>query len=140
MEKVKTVGGYYVNEERTAIVSLYRELEVVDGKIPDSFIVSPNVDNEMLRISANGKRIEVVERPQPNAEEQAAFALERSRQGVRRRRNALIAQTDYLLMPDYPIAVDELAAVKAYRQALRDITLQPSFAETGEVEWPEKPE
>jgi hypothetical protein len=54
----KTIGGYYVNQDQTAIISMYREIEVVD--IPDNFIVSPNVNNEVLKISNDGERIEVV--------------------------------------------------------------------------------
>jgi len=57
---------------------------------------------------------------------------------IRARRDALISETDYLLMPDYPISEEALAAVKAYRQALRDITAQETFPAS--VMWPEKPE
>ena len=37
-------------------------------------------------------------------------------------------------MPDYPITAKSLEAVKKYRQALRDITVQKGFPFT--VEWP----
>jgi len=57
---------------------------------------------------------------------------------VRSKRDALISATDYLLMPDYPISEEALAAVKNYRQALRDITAQETFPAA--VIWPEKPE
>lgn len=57
---------------------------------------------------------------------------------VRSKRNSLLTATDYLLMPDYPISDTDREAVKAYRQALRDITLQDGFPR--EVIWPEKPE
>lgn len=56
---------------------------------------------------------------------------------VRERRDRLIAETDFLLMPDYPISPDDIAAVKAYRQALRDVPQQEGFPI--DVKWPESP-
>ena len=46
---------------------------------------------------------------------------------IRSKRNSLLAETDYLLMPDYPISADYLEKVKEYRQQLRDITKQDEF-------------
>ena len=56
---------------------------------------------------------------------------------VRRDRDKRISSTDYLLMTDYPISDADREAVKAYRQALRDITKQNGFPL--DVVWPEKP-
>ena len=56
---------------------------------------------------------------------------------IRDKRNALLSATDYLLQPDYPISDTDREAVKAYRQALRDITKQEGFPEN--VVWPDKP-
>lgn len=58
--------------------------------------------------------------------------------GIRKKRDALLAETDYLLMPDYPISIEELELVKSYRQTLRGILEQEGFPRS--VEWPEKPE
>ena len=68
--------------------------------------------------------------PPPTPEEKAMQ--------VRTERDGLITGTDYLLMPDYPISDDEREAVKAYRQALRDVTKQPGFPDV--INWPERPE
>lgn len=57
---------------------------------------------------------------------------------VRAQRDYLIGQTDYLLAADYPISAEDLASVKAYRQALRDVPQQEGFPES--VEWPSMPE
>lgn len=57
---------------------------------------------------------------------------------MRRERDKRISATDYLLMTDYPISDVDLEAVKAYRQALRDITRQDGFPI--DIVWPEKPE
>lgn len=46
---------------------------------------------------------------------------------IRSKRNLLLAETDYLLMPDYPISKEYLEKVKEYRQQLRDITKQDEF-------------
>ena len=46
---------------------------------------------------------------------------------IRSKRNQLIADTDYMVMPDYPITSEQLIAVQAYRQELRDITNQEGF-------------
>lgn len=56
---------------------------------------------------------------------------------IRDRRNALLTETDYLMQPDYPISEETRTDIKAYRQALRDITKQEGFPEN--VVWPEKP-
>ena len=56
---------------------------------------------------------------------------------ARQKRDRLIAVTDYLVTPDYPIEPDRLAKVKIYRQALRDIPEQSGFPRT--ITWPEKP-
>lgn len=57
---------------------------------------------------------------------------------IRDRRDNLLAETDYLIQPDYPISDADREAVKAYRQALRDITKQDGFPI--DIVWPEKPE
>lgn len=71
--------------------------------------------------------------PQPTAEE----LLEQKAQGVRAKRDYLLTKTDYLVSGDYPISEQDLAKVKAYRQALRDVPAQEGFPE--QVVWPELP-
>lgn len=44
---------------------------------------------------------------------------------LRKARDARLAATDKMLLPDYPIAADDLAKVKTYRAALRDLPDQP---------------
>ena len=76
------------------------------------------------------RRFQIIKTPDTSDENQAEI--------VRARRNSLIEETDFLLMSDYPISEENLALVKAYRQALRDIPKQEGFPRS--VEWPEKPE
>lgn len=59
-------------------------------------------------------------------------------EAARKKRDQLLSDTDYLLMPDYPLEALELEAVKTYRQALRDVPEQAGFP--SKIEWPEKPE
>lgn len=56
---------------------------------------------------------------------------------AREKRDELLAETDFLLLPDYPISEEALEALKAYRQALRDVPEQAGFPNT--IEWPETP-
>ena len=56
---------------------------------------------------------------------------------ARQKRDRLIAATDYLVTPDYPIESDRLAKIKIYRQALRDIPEQSGFPR--DIVWPKKP-
>lgn len=56
---------------------------------------------------------------------------------VRAERDKLIAATDYLAMPDYPLPDDKRQAVLAYRQALRDVPEQAGFPR--QIDWPVKP-
>lgn len=72
--------------------------------------------------------------PEKTPEEKLAEAEEE----VRAKRDRLIADTDYLLTPDYPIGAEDLEAVKTYRQALRDVPQQEGFPY--DVVWPELPE
>lgn len=73
--------------------------------------------------------------PVPTAEELAA--------SVRAERNKLLALTDHLVMPDYPISQENLEEIKVYRQALRDIPQQQGFPWNGPDDpacpWPVEP-
>ena len=56
---------------------------------------------------------------------------------VRYKRDNMLSETDYYVQPDYPSDPKGLEAVKAYRQALRDIPSQNGFPRN--VQWPEVP-
>lgn len=63
-------------------------------------------------------------------------------QQLRAERDRRLTATDYLLMQDYPIPADQLTAVQAYRQALRDLPAQEGAPWDGggdETPWPEVP-
>ena len=64
--------------------------------------------------------------------------LKEAEDQARAKRDYLISKTDYLLTSDYPISEEDLEAVKAYRQALRDVPQQEGFP--SDIEWPTLPE
>lgn len=84
--------------------------------------------------NGNLKAITIEAIPQPTEAEIA----EQKAQAVRGQRDRILSQTDYLVSGDYPISDDDLAAVKAYRQALRDVPAQDGFPDS--VVWPELPQ
>ena len=55
-------------------------------------------------------------------------------QDVRRKRDALLIDSDYILMPDYPM--EDKSDWEAYRQELRDV---PQDFDAEDVAWPEQP-
>lgn len=46
---------------------------------------------------------------------------------VRKKRNALLQETDYIMLPDYILCEEKHEVYEKYRQALRDITEQSGF-------------
>lgn len=80
------------------------------------------------------------DREQPT-EEQILEVLENldaieKEQDVRRKRNTLLASTDWTVLPDSPLTNEKQAEYIAYRQALRDMAALPEFPD---VNFPEKP-
>ena len=86
-----------------------------------------NSNNAM--IVDRGDYYEAVPVPEPTEEE-----LARNVRGIR---DVKLSETDYLVVPDYPISEENLAEVKVYRQALRDIPEQKGFPK--DVIWPDLP-
>ena len=54
---------------------------------------------------------------------------------IRARRDQLLAATDWAVLPDSPLDEPSQTAMKAYRQALRDVPQQEGFP--GTITWPE---
>ena len=54
---------------------------------------------------------------------------------AKQKRNKLLAETDFLVMPDYP---KRPLGIEEYRRALRDLTEQEGFPEI--IEWPVLPQ
>lgn len=56
---------------------------------------------------------------------------------ARVKRDALLAETDFMMMPDYPLSEAKRQALTVYRQALRDVPAQFGFPR--QIVWPAKP-
>jgi len=67
----------------------------------------------------------------PSSDEVAAIGL----QLLRKRRNQLLKETDYLALSDQTLS----SKMSTYRQALRDITKTYSSMDDDGFAWPEKP-
>ena len=94
------------------------------------------VDFEVVR-GYDGKLYEKGKEPvKPQSEVEAeAFSI------LRAARDSKLAETDYLIMADYPISAEKLEAVKAYRKALRDLPQQKGVPWVGkDIPWPMAPE
>lgn len=57
---------------------------------------------------------------------------------IRARRNALLAESDKYMLPDYPVDDENRAAYRKYREKLRNITNRVDSPAA--VKWPEPPE
>ena len=68
-------------------------------------------------------------------EKQTAENVKQQEKEVRKKRNTLLAETDYLALSDVTLSDNW----KTYRQALRDITNDSEFPDTSKVTWPTKP-
>lgn len=78
-----------------------------------------------------------VEEYEPEASKPVELTDEEVAERMRLKRDKLLEASDYYMMVDYPSTYDGLVSVKAYRQALRDITAQSGFP--NEIEWPKLP-
>ena len=91
--------------------------------------------SQRIQLSGGKNRLITIEAiPQPTEAEIA----EQKANAARAQRDRLLLQTDYLVSGDYPISDSDLAAVKSYRQALRDVPEQEGFPDS--VVWPELPQ
>jgi len=72
------------------------------------------------------------------AAEKETQRIQQLADSARSKRDRLITETDYVMMPDYPISELDKGALEDYRQALRDVPQQSGFPES--IVWPEFPE
>ena len=113
---------------------MFSEGQIFTGDYPSDAAVWANetggVHIEEISPDASGQsRWQIVKNEQPSEADLS--------EAVRRKRDVLLSQTDFLVMPDYPIGPTDLEAVKTYRQALRNVPQQAGFPI--EVQWPDLP-
>ena len=115
----------YNNQKYTSLYSLRQAIWQNERKAYGELKTQEEFDNLDLKVT--------LEEYNPEDE----LPDEAIAQRIRNERNSLISQTDFYVQPDDPSTPEGLEAVKAYRQALRDITEQKGFPRN--VEWPEVP-
>ena len=119
----KSNGGFY-------------SAEIHGDAIPtDAIEITHDEHAALLAGQSAGQRIEADEHGHPVLCDALPPSDDALADTARARRDALITATDYLLMADYPISAGQLADVRAYRQALRDVPLQPGFPQ--HIDWPQ---
>lgn len=108
------------------------------SKIPsDAVTITEDQHQVLLADQSAGKIIVADSKGEPRSKDRPAPTYDELAASARVKRDMLIAGTDHLVMPDYPISTDLLAKVKVYRQALRDITIQVGFPSA--IDWPINP-
>lgn len=121
----------YVKEEKTR--------EQIDSLLKAGYVLVSEDDYQLLLGNTTGK--EHIRNPETgNFEELVAseFPEEELAAQIRTERNRRLAETDWCMMPDYPLDPNNTEEVKAYRQALRDIPYQSGFPKN--VQWPVEPQ
>ena len=110
-----------------------------DGSISassESYFPGSELVNYEIVCGYDGKLYKAGEEPKgPSADDILILQL-------RAKRDAKLKDADKYLLADYPISPEELEAIKAYRQALRDLPAQEGAPFDGgglETPWPELP-
>ena len=120
-----TTGGFY-------------DRKIHGDAIPaDAVEITRGEHAALLAGQSAGQHIEADEHGHPVLRDAPGQGNDALADAARTRRDAMITATDYLLMPDYPIRAEQLAEVRAYRQALRDVPLQAGFPQ--DIDWPDPP-
>ena len=106
----------------------YKIGQIFEGVYPPEAAVWCNTRGDCSIQQVDGG-YQIIQNPEPDDSRVA--------EAIRDKRDNLIGETDYYLMPDYPSNPQNLEELKAYRQALRDIPQQGGFPR--DVRWPDVP-
>ena len=102
--------------------------QIFEGEYPPEAAVWCNARGDCSIQQVDG-RYQIIQNPEPDDSMVA--------KAIRDKRDNLIGETDYYLMPDYPSNPQNLEELKVYRQALRDVPKQEGFPR--DVRWPVVP-
>lgn len=106
----------------------YKIGQIFEGEYPPEAAVWCNTRGDCSIQQVDGG-YQIIQNPEPDDSMVA--------EAVRDKRDNLIGETDYYLMPDYPSNPQNLEELKVYRQALRDVPKQEGFPR--DVRWPDVP-
>lgn len=102
--------------------------QIFEGEYPPEAAVWCNSRGD-CSIQQVDSKYQIIENP--------PVSLEILAENARSERDRRLAETDYYMMPDYPSDPNNIEKMKAYRQALRDITKQGGFP--SKFTWPDVP-
>lgn len=102
--------------------------QIFEGEYPPEAAVWCNTRGDCSIQQVDGG-YQIIQNPEPDDSMVA--------KAIRDKRDNLIGETDYYLMPDYPSNPQNLEELKVYRQALRDVPKQEGFPR--DVHWPDVP-
>lgn len=112
-------------------------IEEINKNIPDDVVeISHEKYEELLNKSYNCQ-IEIDENGYPFSGKEIQIKQDDIKEEVLIKRNILLQNTDWTILPDAPFTKAQKDEWKVYRQALRDITEQEGFPEN--VVFPEAP-
>lgn len=112
--------------------------EIHGENIPeDAVAITPERHAALLEGQSQGKLIQSDENGYPLLADPPAPTDEELASAARSKRDALLSACDWTVLADAPLTTTEKTNWKAYRQALRDVTAQPTFPQS--VEWPVMP-
>lgn len=107
---------------------IYEVGQIFEGEYPPEAAVWCNTRGDCSIQQVDGG-YQIIQNPEPDDSMVA--------EAIRNKRDNLIGETDYYLMPDYPSNPQNLEELKVYRQALRDVPKQEGFPR--DVRWPDVP-
>jgi len=149
---MKYIKGHYVDSKTgksaadfpmtsgPALPSDKITVDVVDRRPSPSLVVGVIPDSEEVPSSfeeiTQAEHAELVKSFNDWRDAYEQEQLELSAAQERKRRDTLLDESDFAVLPDSPVA--DVEPWKTYRQALRDVPQQAGFP--NDIEWPEKPE
>lgn len=107
---------------------VYKIGQIFEGEYPPEAAIWCNTRGDCSIQQVDGG-YQIIQNPEPDDSMIA--------EAIRDKRDNLIGETDYYLMPDYPSNPQNLEELKVYRQALRDVPKQEGFPR--DVHWPDVP-
>lgn len=129
------------------VVGDYRNITLTDSNLPNQQCL--DFDHFVMNYYYNSATSTFVNTGLP-ANEHASWDFTNSAwtwdaskvtEEIRAKRNGLLTNTDYAVLPDAPFTDAEVTEIKTYRQTLRDFpsTVTGTPATANDVTWPTKP-
>lgn len=111
--------------------------ELHDTMPADVVAITANRHRQLMAEQATGRIIVAGPDSQPRTIPPAPASDDRLIAALRRRRDRLLSACDHTQMADAPLAGDQRALWRNYRQALRD--LPETVADLSAIDWPTPP-